>query len=63
MTAEKNAIALEDDFEEDEEIINDDENTKEAEKEFDTHIKLDYTLQSPEERNKLVTKIINTAPP
>lgn len=45
------------------EMVNEDDLVEQAEEELDTKIKLDYTLQTPQERNELVTKIINTTPP
>ncbi len=45
------------------EIVNEDELVEQAEEELKTCIKLDYTLQTPQERNELVTKIINNTPP
>lgn len=47
----------------DDEIINETNQLESAEEELDTHIKLDYTLQSPQERNDLVQKIIDNTPP
>lgn len=39
------------------------QNIKQAGIQQDDHIKLDYTLQTPEERNELVKKIIENTPP
>ena len=39
------------------------QDNKTAEVQQDDHIKLDYTLQTPEERNELVKKIIANTPP
>jgi hypothetical protein len=39
------------------------QNNKQAGIQQDDHIKLDYTLQTPEERNELVKKIIENTPP
>ena len=39
------------------------QNNNQAEAQQDDHIKLDYTLQTPEERNELVKKIIANTPP
>ena len=72
MTSDNNAdsnlnLIEEDDLDDteltEEEKVNDDDETEQAEEELDTHIKLDYTLQTPEERNELVTKIVNSTPP
>ena len=60
-----NALSLEEELNHEAEVALENENIEEqlAEEEISPSIKLDYTLQSPTERNELVKKIIEQTPP
>ena len=60
-----NALSLEEELNHEAEVALENENIEEqlAEEEINPSIKLDYTLQSPTERNELVKKIIEQTPP
>ena len=60
-----NALSLEEELNHEAEVALENENIEEqlAEEEINPSIKLDYTLQSPAERNELVKKIIEQTPP
>ena len=61
---EKNICDLEDDdFEESEEELAESIEEKLLEENVKPAIKLDYTLETPEERNELVKQIIDQTPP